>query len=304
MTGENNNGLIRHLSFSEAEQRIIICKLWELLKLKADKYNSIDSTSMPVEKAQDILESLLYTIGVAVENGTTKYELLNGNLSYVIDIGQSILKEKKKTVKVEWKLMCQGMPRIKNVYYLSTIKNLGMFFKNYDIYYEAHQIPCSIDYWPLCHVSEKLKGISYIEEYIRCIQTENDFLNCFEENDIICLCKRYVTDYTESLFNLCEPVLTNAIGLCMLSQDIYQLNISSAQRMDIYNMLIGKSADDIKLMVEQAVLALCKEIGMTEKNELDYLICAASGLSARIYEALKHQDLSYIFISFKINSCV
>ena len=273
-------------------------KIWELLKLQTDKYNGMDSTSIPIEKAQDILESLLYTISIVIENGTGKDDIVNGSLSLLIERGQNILKEKQRSVKVEWKLMCQELPQIMNVYYLSTVENLGTFFEQYDIYYEAHKIPCSIDYWLMCPIAENVKGIRFIEEYINRLQIENDFLNCFETNNVTGLYEKYVPDYKESLFNLCEPVLTNAIGLGMISQDIFKLNISPAQRRILYDLLIYKTEDEIRIMIKQAVFLVCQKIGMKANYEADYFTRAAEGLSVRVYEALKHQDLSHIFLSF------
>lgn len=150
----------------------------------------------------------------------------------------------------------------------------------------------------MCPIAENVKGIRFIEEYINRLQIENDFLNCFETNNVTGLYEKYVPDFKESLFNLCEPVLTNAIGLGMIGQDILKLNISAAQRRILYDLLISKTTDEIQIMIEQAVFLVCQKIGMKAKYEAVYLTRAASGLSARIYEALKHQDLSHIFLSF------
>ena len=296
--GENHNSLLEDLTFSESEQEKLTGRLWELLKMQAGKYNGIDSTSITIEKAQDILESMLYTIGVAIENGAAKEEILNGSLSLLLDRGRVILKGKQKSVKVEWKLLCRELPRIPNVYFLSTMENLGLFFDSYDIYFAAHHTSESIDYWPLCPIPETVKGISYIEEYIHRIQIENDYLNCFEREDVISLCEKYVPDYREALFNLCEPVLTNAIGLSLIGKEVQGLHISAAQREDIYQMLIGRTEKEICDMIKESVLSACRQIGMTAENETDYLIGAATGLGARIREALKHRDLSGIFLSF------
>lgn len=296
--GENHNSLLEDLTFSESDQEKLTGRLWELLKMQAGKYNGIDSTSMTIKKAQEILESMLYTIGVAAENGAAKEEIVNGSLSLLLDRGREILKRKQKSIKVEWKLLCRELPRIPNVYFLSTMENLGLFFDSYDIYFAAHHTSESMDYWPLCPVPETIKGISYIEEYIRRIQIENDYLNCFEREDVISLCEKYVPDYREALFNLCEPVLTNAIGLSLIGKEVQGLHISAAQREDIYQMLIGRTEKEICDMIKESVLSACRQIGMTAENETDYLIGAATGLGARIREALKHRDLSGIFLSF------
>ena len=298
MTGENHNGLLADLTFSESEQEKLIAGLWELLKMQAGKYNGIDSTSITIEKAQDILESMLYMIGVAAENGAAKEEILNGSLSLLLDRGREILKGKQKSVKVEWKLLCRELPRIPNDYFLSTMENLGLFFDSYDIYFAAHHTSESIDYWPLCPIPETVKGISYIEEYIHRIQIENDYLNCFEREDVISLCEKYVPDYREALFNLCEPVLTNAIGLSLIGKEVQGLHISAAQREDIYQMLIGRTEKEICDMIKESVLSACRQIGMTAENETDYLVGASSGLVVRVWEALKHGDLSGIFLTF------
>lgn len=298
MTGENHNGLLADLTFSESEQEKLIAGLWELLKMQAGKYNGIDSTSITIEKAQDILESMLYTIGVAAENGAAKEEIVNGRLSLLLDRGREILKRKQKSVKVEWKLLCRELPRIPNVYFLSTMENLGLFFDSYDIYFAAHHTSESIDYWPLCPIPETVKGISYIEEYIHRIQIENDYLNCFEGEDVISLCEKYVPDYREALFNLCEPVLTNVIGLSLIGKEVQGLHISAAQREDIYQMLIGRTEKEICDMIKESVLSACRQIGMTAENETDYLVGASSGLVVRVWEALKHGDLSGIFLTF------
>ena len=76
------------------------------------------------------------------------------------------------------------------------------------------------------------------------------------------------------------------------------MHISSAHREDIYQMLVGRTENEICDMIKESVLSACRQIGMTAENETDYLIGAATGLGARIREALKHRDLSGIFLSF------
>lgn len=85
----------------------------------------------------------------------------------------------------------------------------------------------------------------------------------------------------------------------MIGQDIFKLNISAAQRSILYDLLISKTTEEIQIMIEQTVFLVCQNIGMKAKYETAYFTKAAEGLSARVYEALKHQDLSHIFLSFE-----
>ena len=84
----------------------------------------------------------------------------------------------------------------------------------------------------------------------------------------------------------------------MIGQDIFKLNISAAQRSILYDLLISKTTEEIRIMIEKTVLVVCQNIGMKAKYETAYFTKAAEGLSARVYEALKHQDLSHVCLSF------
>lgn len=290
------NGLTAAFSFSEAEREQIMSRFWTLLRAQAAKWNGMDSTSLPVERAQDLLASLVYTIGAAVEAGASREELLYGDLSDLLNRGRRALRERQRAAHVAWKLLCQELPPVRNVYYLSTVQNLGLFFKRYDIYYEAHHVPCSVDYWLLCQVPEEQKGVHYVEAYLHRLQIENDFLNCFARADLIGLYERAIPDYEDFLFNLCEPVLTNAVGLALLGQPVRPLNVSETQRNALCAALTDRSATELERMVKEAVRLLCRELGMTVEDEVGYLIRAASGLPTRIAAACGRQDLSKFFL--------
>lgn len=304
-----DTALTASIEFSEEEYQVVMAKLWELLKAQTEKYNGLDSTSVTEAKAEDILESLIYTIGVAVEAGTTKEELLNGKLSEVIAKGRKALDVKRRKVLLDWKCVCSDMPQIGNVYFINTVKAIGCFFKKYETYYEAHQIPCDIDYWLLCQAPEEIKGISFIEQYVYRLQIENDFLNCFERAAAIRLYKEYVPAYKETLFNLCDPVLTNAIGI-VIAEELYgdsgfamrrdireDLSVSEADRIRLLKYFKGKDRAEIQYTVNNAVQEVCERIGMCEEYEKQYFTMAVAGMAARIYEAADNEDLTKVFIA-------
>lgn len=293
-TGDNSLIVSREL-FSDKEKDGLMRRLWQLLATHAYKYTGIDSTSISVEKAQDILESLLYTIEISIEEGATREEILFGELSEFVDRGQTILKERIELVGVEWKLLCQELPKIQNVYYNSTIMNIGQFFKNYNIYYESHRIPCSIDYWPLCPVPENNRGITYIAEYIRRIQIENDFLNFFDPEKVVRVYKRFIPDYPEMLFNLCEPVLCNALGLCILDSEPDELNFTPEQIRKLYDMMDDRSNDEIQNILEHSLENMLKKMGMEEEETISYFTRAISGMALRVREAVLNRNLSKVF---------
>ena len=139
------------------------------------------------------------------------------------------------------------------------MKNLGMFFRKYDVYYSAHQIPCSIDYPLMNPISEDIKGISYIEEYIRRVRIENQFINCFDYESVVQMLKNVKANYREDYYNLCEPVLVSAVGRMILGLDIFSLKITDR---------------DIELLNEFFDYKTKSEIMDDVREAIRYMFCA------------------------------
>lgn len=103
---DNRDGyeLINSFQFSENEQNQFFAKLWELLRWQAKKYNGIDSSSMPVGKAQDLTASLMYILSVASRTeGIDTKALLQRDFEEMVKRGQDILDRKRRIVYTMWK---------------------------------------------------------------------------------------------------------------------------------------------------------------------------------------------------------
>ena len=89
-------------------------------------------------------------------------ELLNKDLYTVLKDGRTHLAAKVVQMKRLWEAACS-----KGQADADTLRWIGCFFKKYDLYFFAHQTPWDMGYpLPPC-VSEELKGISYVEAYLR-----------------------------------------------------------------------------------------------------------------------------------------
>lgn len=284
------------MQFSKEDAKNFSVKLWDLLKLQAWKYNGIDSTSMPAEKAQELLSSLIYTISVVVkEDGLIAEKLLHSDLSQVIKRGHEILDNRRKIGTKSWKRLCLESPNIQNGYYVDTMENLGLFFKQYNIYYEAHEIPCSIDYPLLNPIMEELQGITFIEEYMRRIRIESNFLSCFHLNTVTSYFSSINLGYKDDYFNLCESVLIGAIGRTLLG---YELNILTISREDVgklYDCLKGKTEEEIFIIISKAVDLLCRTIDF-DMSRVSYFIEEVKSLTGRIVASLETDNLVNVFI--------
>ena len=291
-----NNGLISG-NTGENQQRLAD-KLYKLLEWQVKKYNGIDSTSISVSMAQELLDSLVYTLHIAADNqAVSDEELINSDLREFVCNGQIILENEFDTARQIHNRICLTAPDIKNIYFIETIKNIGVFFKKYDIHFFAHQIPCSIDYPLLTPISEDINGLSYIQEYLKRLDTENYFINQFDKASVHCLLKKSTPDFSDTFINMCGVVLTNAVGRQLINKDILQLNISAHERQELSLMLKYKTKDDCRKAMIDAIKNICGKLNIDNADSIEYFTTAVGELSARVDSALRYSGLENIFLT-------
>jgi len=281
-------------SFSPDEQQLLPERLWKLLSTQANRYLGCDSTSLTVERTECLLESMLYTLSLVLPQDCAKSDWLTEDLAEKLSEGQKLLQQKKRICMALWQQLCTHLPSCRTVYLDDTLKSIGQGFRQYDLYYEAHLFPASIDYWLLSPVSEKKKGLSFLEDYLQRLLTEIRFLSLWDENRVHLLYQSFQPDYSEGFFNLCEPILLNAIGLSLLGQDVRPLSVSFEQRYQLLCLLQPLPTEELSDTVAKAVSRLFS----SSPKEALYFRKAARELSVPLWQALSNGNLSRFFLTF------
>lgn len=270
--------------------------LWTLLTRQAARFTGCDHSSMTAEQAQELLRSLLYTLSaVCVTEGVAPQELL-ADADGALRRGRRILLGKRETAKEAWARTCLGVPDLQNAYLIDTLRSIGSFFERYDVYYGAHQIPCSIDYPLLCPVPERLAGVSYVEEYLRRLAMENRFLRVFPSDAAARLLSAVLPSYRAELLNLCDGVLINAVGRALLGLEARPLDIAPSQRRSIGRAVKALAPDALDRLYGGALDALWGELSLPA-GDATYFHRALHSLSVRTAQAARSGDLSHLFLS-------
>lgn len=177
-----------------------------LLERRTAIYTMGDSTSVPKYVAADLLRSICFVLGIDPDRPEIPRRLLTVDLEEEYNHRLADIERRLTAAEQLWRDVCAIMPLIDNIALRDTLKNLGDFFMWYDYRSMAHEIPVMIDY-PLCHpVPEELLGIDYIEEYLRRLMIEAEFLAKFEVEEIERVLRASWPDYIEGLINVYEVV--------------------------------------------------------------------------------------------------
>lgn len=257
MTNGTMNNALALLLLEERPMGEDLEALYALLAERSLRYTMGDSTSLPVDTARRLLESILYCLALnrRFPNQTEPENLgIKARWSEGVRISKRIASRAKLLL-----LQAQRtQPPLVNTAYCDTLDALPAFFRSYDADFFAHEIPCSFDY-PLCHpVSESLLGAEYMQEYLRRFILENTFLRAFPADAIRALYERYYIDYSDLLVNLYLPAAEMSI-LCALAGEPEESLLLSPEKLTRVGTLLSEaSREDAERMMQHAALdALC-----------------------------------------------
>lgn len=283
--------------FSDAEIQLLMARLWELLAMQTGKYTACDSTSVTIEIAEELLASLWYTLTVAIEGMSIPYKrLLTDDLWSLITGGRKLISVKLERTKRLWETVCTTAPDIQNCYYLATLRSIGVYLKRYDIYYFAHHLPANIDYPLICPPSETLQGISYTEEYLKCVLVENLLLRHFDSVAVRQVLKQVTTDYEDFFLNLCEQPLINALALTILEKPARCLALTDDDRQQLMRKLLGADKAAMQERFYAAADALRCEFRLANNFTKVYLRSLIDGLLPRLENALAAGNILAVIV--------
>ncbi len=276
----------------------IQANLFALLADQTTRYTMGDSSSVPVETAQELYASICFSIDLYLQSSRRSLKaLINEDARQMLKAAWAEIEAQIKKGKALLKKVSLLPPKAVTISYEDTIRELKKFFRQYDYRFFAHAVPCAIDYQLSFPVDEDLKGILYINEYLRRLYIENSFCSYFNHRLIDALLRSISPDYRQLLINIYEPAAANAIGLAMLQGDILALDISQAQRDILLHCFHKFSSEEAKTKLIQAANTLCAFLPIKDACAQQYLQTSALHLYPRIQGALSQKGFENIFLT-------
>ncbi len=271
-------------------------QLLELLSWQTVRYTCGDSTSIPLENAQELLQSIWFCLGLDSDPSAARLSsLVNGGVRQAFEHGLRQIQVQLDYGQQLWQSLCANLPPVQNRSMLDTLRNLKGFWRRYDYRFFAHQIPCDIDYQLALPVPDCLCGVEYVNRYLEHLEAEFMFLSCFPPKQAVCVLEHYCSSYQELLVNLFEPVAANALGLILLGSDPVQLVFSKNQLHTLYELLCPLSPAELHAALHRSAEMLDDYFGLCSHTRRDYLTRYAGQLSPRIISAVQTNGLSGIF---------
>lgn len=271
-----------------------------LLAKQTERYNSGASSSIRIEAAQSLLDSIMFTIGVWLKHLPTPDEavaaILKNGVFALYQNGRERISQLVKSTKFLHALITRHLLKTKNGFYSATVlEGMNGFFKLYYPEFSAQEIHITADY-PVHHPMERLKGIEFIRKYLECIYYENLFCTQFSPLDVHHVLCGYDEHYDQLLFNLYEPVLLAAIGCILTGRSVRRLELTPSSIITLQGLFRGKTRAGMLDILLGAVGQLGAHLELTE-SLIRYLRGSLPQLAAAIENAILLQALDRVFIA-------
>ena len=289
-------------------------ELLELLALKCDEWTRGESSSLPAEKAQEILTSIMYVISLArkeeqsapagfdVDESDSKAAIVQQDgvpISELFEHGLVCVQKKLFSCHMLQRRILKNLFNTPNVFYRSTISGgISGFFKLYSPQFSAHEIHITADY-PVCLGRPELEGVEFIEEYLSRIDAENAFCRLFEPMAVHRLLLGLSPDYAQLPVNIFEPVLLAALGLIIVGRLPAGLDLTAYDVLLLEDTFCGKTKGQIESALKTALDHLTVYLDVPERS-IAYAAACLPMLAANISNAAEQNTLDKVFLIPKL----
>ena len=263
----------------------------------AQKYAGYESTSITYEKAQLLMEAVLFCL--SEYNSSAKDSLVQKDISVKeqYNIGAKLLSEKVENIrKIFNEISFQFEDFGVKCLYDTVQKGIPQFLKWYDIKFCPQNTILTLDY-PLLIDCSSLTGADAVYKYIWAIQTEQIFLRKFDKNYVMLVLEKYNSEYRDMIENICSIVLTNIIGHIAIKKPFNDIDFLYGEYLQLSKIFAGKSIPDIENVVKDLIKKIVSQFYENDMDMLEYLCYETNNIAVRIYTANQHEQLSKIFVS-------
>ena len=221
---------------SESSRMAWQAKLWELLRLQTERYTMGQSTSLREDTTQALLRSICFSLE-QLQQAQPERELLGETPETLLREAAEAVRRQTARTRLQYQRACRCLYQEESLSLRETVTGIGTFFRAYDPYFYAAEVPCDIDYQLAHPVPEELLGVAWLRAYLDRLLTEDTVLRRFAPVAVRRVLSAACPDHRELLVNLYEPVAAAALGVTMTEGDLFALDMTAAGQAALTTML-------------------------------------------------------------------
>ena len=271
---------------SPEEQQRVMNQIYLLMGKQVQSYHKHrhmgNNSSVPVELAQELMDSIEYTIGLV--GGVYAHR----NIGEALVLGQEVLESKLSKAKSMLELVNGTAPQWQTECRWEALRYLRHYLEQYDHLHLAHKGPEDLFYPILISPPEGIQGIDSCLFYLNILWIENQIMAGVPEDAL----EQFWDRLPVATLNQCEHLLINGIGKALLGTGIDPLIFEAEEHMQI--ILAMMSATEEKL--RDAAKLLCQWLNLKDENAYLYVKSIIPQISIWTGDNIQIGTLENLFI--------
>lgn len=258
----------------------------EILRKTIIKFTGKQSSSIKVEAAEQIVNSIWYSIDrLCIEFISTEdisNILCENSLEDIYQSGFKLVeKDFEDTKEVYNKLKEEDVTiNFESIAYKDTINYaFPDFFAMYNIEFSANNTMSMIDYPLAIKDDMTIEGVVYMKNYIESIFEENKFLSLIESSKIQELLdlfsEKNKLDYKVGIENIFSIVFSNIVFCCFIGKDFKELILSKGDFRYLESLVYRIRAENLEQAISfecnKALEKIINELGIIDDKLIKYL---------------------------------
>ncbi|HJC25254.1 MAG TPA: hypothetical protein H9761_16390 [Candidatus Eisenbergiella merdavium] len=230
----------------------------------AQRYTAGESTSITWERAEKLMEAVLYCIR-ELERPERELPVTMEGMSaqQAYELGRSCVEGKvKKALELYHELLADFDHYENRCLYDTAVLGLPEFFKWYDVRFEPQNTILTLDYPVWRELSEET-GADKILEYIRCLLMEQRFLRLFPRSLVLEALEKADPQYRDMTDNICGAPLGVLMEHVLVGKPLTAAALEAEDAARLRELCRRKKVDEIAGLGREAVQAFL------EKNQED-----------------------------------
>ena len=271
---------------SPEEQQRAMNQMYLLMGKQVQSYHKHrhmgNNSSVSVELAQELMESIEYTIGLV--GGVYAHR----NIGEALVLGQEILESRLSKAKSMLELVNGTAPQWQTECRWEALRYLRHYLEQYDYLHLAHKGPDDLFYPILISPPEGIRGIDSCLFYLNILWIENQIMAGVPE-DVL---EQFWDRLPAATFNQCEHLLINGIGKALLGSGLDPLTFSPEEQMQI--VFAMRTATEEKL--KSAAELLCHRLDLKDEKARAYVQTVVPQLTMWIGDNVRSGNVENLFI--------
>ena len=271
---------------SPKEQQRVMNQMYMLMAKQVQSYHKHrhmgNNSSVPVELAQELMESIEYTIGLV--GGVYAHR----NIGEALLLGQGILESRLDKAKSMLELVNGTAPQWQTECRWEALRYLRHYLEQYDHLHLAHKGPEDLFYPILISPPEGIRGIDSCIFYLNILWIENQIMAGVPEDSL----EQFWDRLPAATLNQCEHLLINGIGKALLRTGIDPLVFETEEHMQLIVALMSATEERLRA----AAKLLCQWLNLKDENARMYVEAVVPQLTMWIGDNMWSGNVDNLFV--------